>query len=113
DLWSFQIVFMTIPFVLKTSWLHDFAFLPFTQAFMAWQLLQSDGAWRARAPFVRQAVTFSLILSIALSNIFFFSLFGFMNYAILAILFWASLLLLIASYVTLLPPALRSARVSP
>jgi hypothetical protein len=113
DLWSFQIVFMTIPFVLKTSWLHDFAFLPFTQAFMAWQLLQSDGAWRERAPFVRQAVTFSLILSIALSNIFFFSLFGFMNYAILAILFWASLLLLIASYVTLLPPALRSARVSP
>ena len=31
-LWSFQIVFLSIPFVFKTSWPHDFVFLPFTNS---------------------------------------------------------------------------------
>jgi hypothetical protein len=44
DLWSFQLLFLTIPFVLKTSWVHDFVFLPFTQALLARWLLGGGGA---------------------------------------------------------------------
>jgi hypothetical protein len=110
DLWGFQLVFLTIPFVLKTSWPHDFMFLPLTQAFLAWRLLEGDSAWQERTPRARTAVTFFLVISIALSNIVFFNLFGFVLYGFLAFLFWANLLLLIASYVALLPPALRRLR---
>jgi hypothetical protein len=48
-LWSFQILFLTTPFVLKTSWPHDFVFLPFIQTFLAWRLLQSEEAAPAGA----------------------------------------------------------------
>ena len=45
------------------------------------------------------------------SNIFFFNLFGsFSRYGYFAFLFWADVVLLIASYMVLLPPALRSLR---
>jgi hypothetical protein len=122
DLWSFQLLFLTIPFILKTSWPHDFVFLSFTQAFLAWRLLEGEkaapgtdtagkrsqaSAWRARAPGARTGVTFFLLLvSIVFSNIVFFNLFGFVRYGFFSFLFWAGLLLLIASYVVLLPPAL-------
>ena len=69
---------------------------------------------RARVPGVRTAVTFSLLLaSIIFSNIVFFSLFGFIRYGSFGFLFWANLLLLISSYVLLLPPALQRLRVTP
>ena len=128
DLWSVQLLFLTIPFILKTSWPHDFVFLPFTQAVLAWRLLGGEtaateidkgkssnaGMQRARVPGVRTAVTFSLLLaSIIFSNIVFFSLFGFVRYGSFGFLFWANLLLLIASYVLLLPPALQRLRVTP
>jgi hypothetical protein len=46
--------------------------------------------------------------SVVLSNIVFFNLFGdFTRYGFYGFLFWANLLLLIALYVQLLPPALR------
>jgi hypothetical protein len=107
DLWSFQLVFMTIPFVLKTSWPHDFVFLPFTQALLVWHLLEGDAA--GKRPRARTAVTFILLLpSIFFSNIVFFNIFGdFTRYGFYGFLFWANLLLLIASYVQLLPSALR------
>jgi hypothetical protein len=121
DLWSFQIVFMTIPFVLKTSWPHDFVFLSFTQALMVWRLLEgrkaapgSDTAGKGShanaCPRARAVVTFFLLLpSMVFSNIVFFNLFGdFTQYGFYGFLFWANLLLLMASYVQLLPPALRS-----
>jgi hypothetical protein len=120
DLWSFQIVFMTIPFVLKTSWAHDFVFLPFTQALMVWRLLEerkaalgtdaSGNSSQVHAyPRACTVVTFFLLLpSIVFSNIVFFNLFGdFTRYGFYGFLFWANLLLLMASYVQLLPPALR------
>lgn len=99
ELWSFQIVFLTIPFVLKTSWPHDFVFLSFTQAFMAWHLLEEK----------KTALLFFLLLpSIVFSNIVFFNLFGnFSLYGFYGFLFWASLLLLITIYIQLLLPALR------
>jgi hypothetical protein len=115
NLWSFQILFLTIPFVLKTSWPHDFFFLPFAQALLAWRLLGNRthaSAWRERTPPMGVAVTFFLLLpSIVVSNIVFFNLFDdFAGYGFYGFLFWANLLVLIASYVELLPPALRRFR---
>jgi len=114
-LWSFQLVFLTIPFVLKTSWPHDFVFLPLTQSLLAWRLLEGEksspgvGAWREGIRHWRGAVTFSLLVaSIVISNIVFFNLLGdFHAYGSCGFLFWASLFLLLALYVELLPPALR------
>lgn len=124
DLWSFQLVFLTIPFFFKTSWPHDFVFLTFTQAFLAWWFLEGGMAspvenlmgeddhlitWRERALRGRTPVMLLLVLaSIAFSNIVFFNLLGsFYLYGFFGFLFWANLLLLIVSYIELLPPALR------
>jgi heme exporter protein D len=54
-------------------------------------------------------VTFFLLLSsIVFSNIVFFNLFGdFIRYGFYGFLFWANLLLLMASYLHLLPHAVR------
>jgi hypothetical protein len=41
-LWSFQLVFLTIPFALKTSWPHDFVYLTFAQALLAWRLVWGE-----------------------------------------------------------------------
>ncbi|MCP4247483.1 MAG: DUF2029 domain-containing protein [bacterium] len=127
DLWGFQLVFLTIPFVLKTSWPIEFIFLSFTQALLAWRLLEGRQAapgtdtegrpsrassWRERIPHRRAAVAFFLLLaSIVLSNIVFFSLFGDpYSYGFYGFLFWADLLLLAALYLELLPLALRRLR---
>ena len=123
DLWSFQIVFMTIPFVLKTSWPHDFVFLPFTQAFMIWWILRGEReasgnnsirnpSHASRNPRLRTALIFVFLLpSIVFCNIVFFNLFGdFTRFGFYGFLFWANLLLLIATYVQLLPPALQRIR---
>jgi hypothetical protein len=127
DLWSFQLVFLTLPFILKTSWPHDFVFLSFAQALLAWRLLEGEkaapwtdimgkrphaSAWRERTTPARAAVTVFLLLpSIVFSNIVFFNLFAdFFRYGFYGFLFWADLLLLMALYVELLPPALRRFR---
>jgi hypothetical protein len=109
DLWSFQLVFLTIPFVLKTSWPHDFVFLSFTQALLARQLL--EGGRAARPCQYRAFTSVLLVLSMVISNIVFFVLLGdFVGYGLLGFLFWANLFLLIGLYLQLLPPALRSQR---
>ena len=123
DLWSFQILFMTLPFILKTSWPHDFVFLSFTQALMLWRLLEekkptfrTDTAQKSlqtdSVPQKGKTVSLSLILpSIVISNIVFFNVFGdFASYGFFGFLFWANLLLLIATYIQFLPPALRRTR---
>jgi hypothetical protein len=126
DLWSFQLACLTIPFLLKTSWPHDFVFLPFTQALLAWRLLEGERAargtdtgarpsqstgMRARTPNARNAAASALLLSILFSNVVFYNLVcSFVSYGYLAFLFWADLLLLIASYVMLLPETLRQLR---
>jgi uncharacterized membrane protein YkvI len=56
-------------------------------------------------------VTILLGAAIVMSNVGFFNLFNhFVGYGFCGFLFWANLLLLIASYVVLLPPALRRLR---
>jgi hypothetical protein len=125
NLWSFQIVFLTIPFVLKTSWPHDFVFLPFTQALIAWELLERDkeASWTNTAGMQNQVnkrshssmivTIFLLVPSIVFSNIVFFNLFSdFSRYGFFGFLFWANLLLLVVLYMQLLPPALRMVRQS-
>ena len=122
DLWSFLLVFLMLPFVLKTSWPHDFVFLSFGQALLAWRLLEGEKAapwtvdkgkrFQATRPRTRAAgALFLLLPSMILSNIVFFNLFGdFSRYGFYGFLFWADLLLLIALYVELLPTALRRFR---
>jgi hypothetical protein len=127
DLWSFQLVCLAVPFLLKTSWPHDFVFLSFTQAFLAWWFLAGSkatpgtdgearppdaGSWRKRIFNRRAGVAFFLLLpSIVLTNIFFFILIGdFDSYGFYAFFFWANLSLLVALYVELLPAALRRLR---
>lgn len=120
--WSFQLVFLSIPFVLKSSWPHDFIFLPVAQGLLAWWLIDGDrvvlgtntssarhdGGKSARA---RSIVRMLLILSVAISNIVFFNLFGvFDGYSFCAFLFWSNLMLLLATYIVLFSPALRSIR---
>ncbi|MFC2161139.1 glycosyltransferase family 87 protein [Acidobacteriota bacterium] len=106
NLWSFQIVFMTIPFVLKTSWAHDFVFISFTQALLVWWLLEGKKGFKGTD--TAKAVTYVLLLlSIVFSNIVFFNVFGdFLRYGYYGFLFWANLFLLIATYIQILPPAL-------
>jgi hypothetical protein len=123
DVWCSQLVFLTIPFILKTSWPHDFVFLPFTQASLAWRLLERKavvsgigtggersytGARRDRVGRASAAVTSLLLLaSTVASNAAFFHGFGsFPRYGFFGFLLWADLLLLTASYLVLLPPAL-------
>ena len=123
-MWSFQLVFLTIPFFFKTSWPHDFVFLSFTQAFLVWWFLEGrkvglkeDGTgesdhettWREPVLHGLTPVMLALLLvSIAISNIVFFNLLGsFYLYGFFGFLFWANLLLLVISYVELLPLALR------
>jgi hypothetical protein len=122
DMWSFLLVFLMLPFVLKTSWPHDFVFLSFGQALLVWRLLEGEKAesWngdkRERSYGMRRrarwAIALFLVLpSIVLSNIVFFNLFGdFSRYGFYGFLFWADLLLLIALYVEILPAALRRSR---
>jgi hypothetical protein len=124
NLWSFQLLFLTIPFVLKTSWPHDFVFLSFSQALLGWWLLEGKGAApgidtvrnrldagvsRQRTAGLRVAVVLLLLLSsIVISNIIFFNLVSdFSGYGFLAFPFWADLLLLTASYLVLLPTVVR------
>ncbi|MFC2134446.1 glycosyltransferase family 87 protein [Bacteroidota bacterium] len=114
NLRSFQIIFMTIPFVLKTSWPHDFIFLPFIQAFIAGELITDKNSVETTAIFrSRNAMAALLIISIILSNIIFFNLLNnFELYGHLGFLFLSNLLLLVIFYIKLLPLALRSASVS-
>jgi hypothetical protein len=115
-------VFLTLPFVLKTSWPHDFVFLSFGQALLVWRLLEGEKAapWsddkaepsHAKRARTRGAVALFLVLpSVVLSNIVFFNLFGdFSRYGFYGFLFWADILLLIALYVEILPATLRRSR---
>lgn len=105
--WCFLILFLTTPFILKTSWPIDFAYLPFAQAFMIWHAwskgqtdLRENGDRRKRS----LTLLFLVLTSILLSNIVLFNLiadFSFYGYG--GFLLAASAMLLAAVYVELLP----------
>ena len=107
--WSFHILFLTIPFVLLTSWPSDLVYISFAQGFLAWQLLDERRSFNA----LRYTTLSLLLSSIILSSIFFFN-FLFFNiatnyygYGFYGAIFWTVLLLRAASYMELLPTVLR------
>jgi hypothetical protein len=127
NLWSFHLVFLSIPFVLKTSWPHDFIFLPFTQAFLIWffwekkKPVREIKTWKNPAQIGTRSQSSSrsgmaapfllVLLSIILSNIVFFNLFGdFVGYGFYGMLFWANMLLLVLLYLELFPQSMRKIR---
>jgi hypothetical protein len=109
NLWSFHILFLSIPFILPTSWPVDLVYLPFGQALLAWKILEGDKTLSWRHPLPERKVASLLILtSIAISNIVFFNFIGdSILYGSFGFIFWADLLLLLVSYMKLLPSALR------
>ena len=117
DLLSNLLVFLTIPFVLTTSWPSDLAFLPFAQGLLAWWMFRPSvqvapgveagseasppqGAQRPR----KAAALLMLGGSIVVSNVLFFNLIGSrMRYGAAGFVFWAVLLLVVAAYLDLGP----------
>ena len=92
---SLTALFLALPFLVKTSWPHYFAYLPFCQMALATQL--------NRAPPVRRAWRVALgsliLLSIALSSVFVFNCFGHWRaYSAHGLLFLANALLLVPVY---------------
>ena len=113
DLWSFVVLFLTIPFLLGTSWPVDLVFLPFVQALLVWALLDRNAAIGAWASPVGRALSgLPVLLSIVCSNVLLFNLIGDREiYGSLGFVFWADLLALAASYVLLGPAVVRAVRV--
>jgi len=113
NLWSFHILFLSIPFVLMTSWPVDLVYIPFAQTLLAWQLMQgkNDEAQGKRLLLMRAVVMLLLLTSIIVSNIILFNLIsGRFGYEYYGFIFWANLLLLAASYVEILPPVCEKIR---
>ena len=119
DLFSFHVLFLTIPFVMNTSWPST---LPTSlspnpsspgeslrrpEAPGASDTGVSPGAngSPSRTHRVRKAVTILLLLlSITVSNVVFFNMVGDrFRYGFLGFQFWANLLLLVATYAVLIP----------
>ena len=124
NLWSFHILFLSIPFVHQTSWPVDLVYIPFAQALLTWQFLEGKAAtstvgehthpsaWRKWASPGRVFVTLFLINSIVISNSIFFNLYGDkIQYGTYGFIFWSDLLLLIVTYIELIPAALRGVRI--
>jgi Glycosyltransferase family 87 len=120
NLWSAGLLFLTIPFLLGTSWPVDLVPLSFSQAFVATAILLRDetavqGEAPARnhiwpLPMPNAIAGLLILLSMALTNIVFFNIFGDRTvYGGLGFVFWADALLLVAVYVLLLPAACRRA----
>jgi len=127
NLWSFQVLFLNVPFLLGTSWPVDLVFLPFVQGLLAWTLLDVNGiptaaadpapqnarasGWRRMGLKRAGPVALVTLASMALSNVVVFNLISDrILYGSLGLVFWSDLLALIGSYIVLLP-AVRRARV--
>jgi len=107
-----HLICLSIPFFLKTSWPVDLVYLPFGQALLAWKILEVDAtfSWKHPIP-ARKTAAFLLLVSIVISNIFFFNLLGDrIIYGSAGFIFWADLLLLLVTYMELLPVALQKVR---
>ena len=114
DLWSFHLTFLSIPFFLKTSWPVDLVYLPFAQALLVWKILEGDKTISWKHPILQRKVApLLLLVSIIISNIVFFNLIGNrITYGSVGFIFWADMLLLVVSYMELLPSMLRQVRVT-
>jgi len=112
NLWSFHIIFLTIPFVLMTSWPVDLVYISFAQGLLVWHLMEERNS--PMRTFWQNTALVLLVVSIFISNISFFNLIAdHTRYGYLGYIFWADLLLLLISYIDLLPPAWRKVREMP
>lgn len=113
NLWSIHILFLSIPFVLPTSWPVDLVYLPFGQALLVWKILRGDEALSLKQTIqARKVASLLLLASIVISNIIFFNLIGNrVVYGSVGLIFWADLLLLVVSYMELLSSALQQERI--
>ena len=118
NLWSAAVLFLTVPFVLGTSWPVDLVPMPIAQAFLVWAIFNADEAFltgdpesehRSRLSTVQLAASGLMVLSsIALSNIVLFNYVGnYTTYGTFGLVFWADVLLLLAAYLLLLPRILH------
>ncbi|MCP4345673.1 MAG: DUF2029 domain-containing protein [Desulfobacterales bacterium] len=91
---SFSVLFLTIPFMIKTSWPHYFVFLPFCQiAFIRIVTLLYAEKWKLLLLYTLA------LLSMILSNTLFFNQFQHWSlYSYWGYLFFSNTLLLIAVY---------------
>jgi len=115
NLWSVHLLFLSIPFILPTSWPVDLVYLPFGQALLAWKIIGGDEALSLKRAFQARKVASLLLLlvSIVISNIIFFNLIGNrVVYGSIGFIFWSNLLLLVDSYMELLPTALQQIQVA-
>lgn len=115
NLWSVHILFLSIPFILSTSWPVDLVYLPFGQALLVWKILERDKtlSWSHPLP-ARKVASLLILISIVISNIVFFNLIGDrIAYGSVGFIFWADLLLLVVSYMELLPSVLHQVRATP
>ena len=108
NLWSVLLVFLTVPFVLKTSWPTEFIFLPFVQAFLIRHAMEHgtepDPYGSRLIPGRKRTLIILVLVSALLSSVVFFNLLGnFAVYGHCGFLFLAGILLLIAIYAELLP----------
>jgi len=95
---SFVVLSLSIPFFAPTSWPHYFSYLPFCQGFLALSVPREPTAGR------RVVLASTVLLSVLLSNVIFFNLWGdWRAYAAGGTLFVSNFLLLIGVYATVLP----------
>ncbi len=88
--WSAALLFSTLPFLVGTSWLHSYAWLPLVQAFAAVVALENRERPAARTALLLAPV----IASAALSSLTFFEWVGEDWYMRKGVIFWSALLLL-------------------
>lgn len=88
----FSLLFLSLAFLVETSWPHYFVYLPFCQL-VALQSIQAKTNQSKLPGFI--LVHFLLLLSIFLSNIFYFNLFPqWQTYSTYSLLFLSNLLIL-------------------
>lgn len=93
---SLVLIFLSLPFVIKTSWPHYFSYLPFCQIATLAHLISSHRALSSW----REAILLLLpLLSIACSSVFVFDVFShWSTYSAFGMVFLANLLLLAGFY---------------
>lgn len=90
-IWALTLSLLATPFILRTSWPHYFAFLPFVQVFVGIHLFRG----REQGRVIKAAGVALLSASVLFSSLFFFRLFPhWSRYASAGYLFFANLFLL-------------------
>ena len=90
--WAASLLFCSLPFFVRTSWLHSYSYLPFVQSFALYAALRARGY----EGYLKGALVSCVILSGLLSSYAMFNIVGDEPYYVAhAYVFWASLLVLI------------------